>query len=201
MPLSEYTALPERKTTFNSSCRLLTLADEGLECGCGKSMDKEMKLLDEEDSKEEAKKDIDDVDFLLNFLTIPLGSILKILDGRISVGCMQNLYASVKGLSSSWVTRYSQGTTTLLDLKVASLYGCKIETINFTQDLQLMPMSCASSISFLQKLDVPLDDLEQHDIKIDSEDALNLLGACLTSKAALTNGLFYLVKMAKEEVI
>ncbi|XP_028783614.1 uncharacterized protein LOC114739705 [Neltuma alba] len=68
-----------------------------------------------------------------------------------------------------------------------------------TDDLQVTPLTCASSISFLQKLNIPLNDLEQHEVKIGPNEALNLLGASLTSKAALTNGLFHLVKKPKEE--
>ncbi|XP_028783527.1 uncharacterized protein LOC114739711 [Neltuma alba] len=68
-----------------------------------------------------------------------------------------------------------------------------------TDDLQVTPLTCASSISFLQKLNTPLNDLEQHEVKIGPNEALNLLGASLTSKAALTNGLFHLLKKPKEE--
>ncbi|WVZ17481.1 hypothetical protein V8G54_010463 [Vigna mungo] len=65
-------------------------------------------------------------------------------------------------------------------------------------DLQVTPLVRTSSISFLQKLNVPLDDLEQHELRIEETEALNLLGASLTSKAALTEGLFYLLKPKKQ---
>ncbi|KAI9080095.1 hypothetical protein K1719_037911 [Acacia pycnantha] len=219
-----------------------------------------------------AEAEGDFIDFLLSFLTMPLGSILKILGGNdLKLGSMHNLYKSVKGLSTwytSWSGNHSSSYSPLLDLKVAPQYGCirqplimvqeeKIPTywygtgvirnmvcyankngviskernqianasemcvvdprsgngrtrlsVGFvkspaifaiTDDLQVTALTYASSISFLQKLNAPLNDLEQHVVRIGPNEALNLLGASLTSKAALTQGLFYLVEKPKEE--
>ncbi|KAK7349939.1 hypothetical protein VNO77_07852 [Canavalia gladiata] len=207
----------------------------------------------------------DFVDFLFSFLTTPLGSILKLLDGNFSMGCMNNLYKSVKDLDPSWLTRPSG--TPLLNLHVAYQFGCRKQptqlceestpyywygtgviknnicyavgngviskdyslvqsagamklfdprssngtgesAVGFVRrpslfvvwdDLQVTPMANASSISFLQKLNVPLDDLEEHELRIGETEALNLLGASLTSKTALTEGLFYLLQKPKQE--
>ncbi|TKY63403.1 tyrosine/DOPA decarboxylase [Spatholobus suberectus] len=212
-----------------------------------------------------AEAEGDFVDFLFSFLTTPLGSILKLLDGNFSLGCMNNLYKSVKGLNPSWFTR-SSGTP-LLNLLVAPQFGCKRQptqlreedtpcywygtgviknnicyaigngviskehsliqrpvlmklfeprspdgtresAVGFVRrpslfvvwdDLQVTPLANTSSLSFLQKLNAPLDDLEEHELRIGETEALNLLGASLTSKAALTEGLFYLLKKPKEE--
>ncbi|XP_028783621.1 uncharacterized protein LOC114739712 [Neltuma alba] len=216
-----------------------------------------------------AEAEEDFADFLFSFLTMPLGSTLKLLDGNVNLGSMHNLYKSVKGLNPSWFGRYRSPHSPfspLLDLKVASQYGCKKqrldvheeespcyyygtgvvrnniyhgnrnglisnhrekihcasrvelfdprsadgrkEAVGFVSrptllavmdDLQVTPLTSTSSISFLQKLKVPLNDLEEHKVTIHKTEALNLLGASLTSKAALTNGLFYLVKKQKEE--
>ncbi|KAI9085380.1 hypothetical protein K1719_032636 [Acacia pycnantha] len=203
----------------------------------------------------------DFVDFLFSFLTMPLGSILKIFGGNDwKLGSMHNLYESVKGLSTwytSWNGNYSSLNTPLLDLKVAPKYGCvrqplimvqeektptylywndivvirntkiwnaselcvvdprcgdgiKGPSVGFvkrpaifvvTDDLQVTPLTYASSILFLQKLNAPLNDLEKHVVRIGPNEALNLLGASLTSKAALTKGLFYLVEKLKKETI
>ncbi|KAF7845418.1 uncharacterized protein G2W53_002323 [Senna tora] len=192
-----------------------------------------------------AEAEADYFDFLFSFLTTPLGSILNLLDGKISLGSTQNLYESVKTLSSS-----SLGTPILLDLQVAPQYGCTKQPLKLregetctywygthvirgnkcyenkngkifdprsgdgrrenavgfvrrpsvfvvTDDLHVTPFTSASSISFLEKLNVPLDDLEEHVVKIEYSEALNLLGASLTSKAALTNGLLHLLKKPK----
>ncbi|KAK4270436.1 hypothetical protein QN277_023472 [Acacia crassicarpa] len=218
-----------------------------------------------------AEAEGDFADFLFSFLTMPLGSILKILGGNdLKLGSIHNLYESVKGLST-WYTNWSGNdrslNTPLLDLKVTPQYGCirqpliivKEEknptywygtgmiknmvcytnkngviskqcnqitnasemcvvdprsgdgrtglSVGFvkrpaifalTDDLQVMSLTCASSILFLQKLNVSLNDLEQHTMKIGPNEALNLLGASLTSQAALTNGLFHLVGEKKK---
>ncbi|XP_028783626.1 uncharacterized protein LOC114739715 [Neltuma alba] len=216
-----------------------------------------------------AEAEEDFADFLFSFLTMPLGSTLKLLDGNVNLGSMHNLYKSVKGMNPSWFGRYRSPHSPfspLLDLKVASQYGCKKQRLDVHEeespcyyygtgfyrnnaiyashngvisndwekirnaskvelfdprsadgrkeavgyvrrpallavmdDLQLTPLTSTSSISFLQKLKVPLNDLEEHKVTIHKTEALNLLGASLTSKAALTNGLFYLVKKQKEE--
>ncbi|KAK4270434.1 hypothetical protein QN277_023470 [Acacia crassicarpa] len=221
-----------------------------------------------------AEEEGDFADFLFSFLTMPLGSILKILGGNdLKLGSMHNLYESVKGLST-WYTSlsgpYSSLNNPLLDLKVAPQHGCirqplimvqqqhtptywygtgvirnrnrvsyakkigvlsedpdqiknasKMRVIDprsadygrtgyiygfvkrpaifaVTDDLQVTSLTNASSISFLQKLNAPFNDLEYHVVRIGPNEALNLLGASLTTKAALTKGLFYLVEKKKE---
>ncbi|KAL5180301.1 hypothetical protein HKD37_01G001466 [Glycine soja] len=212
-----------------------------------------------------AESEGDFVDFLFSFLTTPLGSILKLLDGNFSLGCMNSLYESVKDLNPSWFTNPSG--TPLLNLSVAPQFGCKRQptqlceedtpcywygtgviksnicysigngvvskdhsliqhpgamklfdprspngtkesSVGFVRrpslfvvwdDLQVTPLANTSSISLLQKLNVPLDNLEEHELRIGEIEALNLLGASLTSKAALTEGLFYLLRKPKEE--
>ncbi|KAK4270437.1 hypothetical protein QN277_023473 [Acacia crassicarpa] len=187
----------------------------------------------------EAKEDF--TDFLFSFLSMPLGSTLKLLDGNINIGSMHNLYKSVKGLNPSWFGRYRSKRrpfSPLLDLKVAYQNGCKNQPLDVHEeecprrtdyssqvfeprcangsgqavgfvkrpslfavmdDLQVTPLTSTSSISFLQKLHVPFNDLEEYKVTIHKTEALNLLGASLTSKAALTNGLSYLVKKQEEE--
>ncbi|KAJ1411272.1 hypothetical protein SESBI_21315 [Sesbania bispinosa] len=214
-----------------------------------------------------AEAEGDFVDFLFSFLTTPLGSILKLLNGNSSLGCVDNLYNSVKGLNPSWFTRPSG--TPLLDPQVAPQFGCWKQPLKLNEEatpsywygtgviknnigyslgngviskkksllsnpdamklfdprspdgtreiskgfvrrpslfviwdnLQVIPLANTSSISFLQKLNVSLDDLEEHVVSIGETEALNLLGASLTSKAALTEGLFCcLLKKPKEEV-
>ncbi|KAK7339801.1 hypothetical protein VNO77_20486 [Canavalia gladiata] len=57
-------------------------------------------------------------------------------------------------------------------------------------DLKVTPMTTTSSISFLQELNVPLDDLEEHLVEVgNAQKALNLLGTSLTSKAVLTESI------------
>ncbi|XP_061346539.1 uncharacterized protein LOC133292178 [Gastrolobium bilobum] len=214
-----------------------------------------------------AEAEEDFVDFLFSFLTIPVGSILRLTYAKLSLGCMDNLYTSVKDLNSSWFIG-SSGTS-LLNMRVAPQYGCKRQLLSLSEedtpsywygygtgvmktntgsvqdgtiskemhkvqypqamklfdprspdgrrdpavgfvrrpslfvvldDLKVTPLTTTSSISFLQKLNVPLDDLEEHVVEIGAQEALNLLAASLTSKAPLTESLFCLLKKPKEEI-
>ncbi|KAI9080100.1 hypothetical protein K1719_037916 [Acacia pycnantha] len=186
-----------------------------------------------------AEAEEDFADFLFSFLSMPLGSTLKLLDGNVNLGSMHNLYKSVKGLNPSWFRRYRSKCplfSPLLDLKVASQNGCKKQPLDVREeeslsfqnvklfeprcadgrrqaegfvrrpslfavmdDLRVTPLMSTSIVSFLQRFQVPFNDLEEHKVTIHETEALNLLGASLTSKAALTNGLFYLVEKQKKE--
>ncbi|RDX68588.1 hypothetical protein CR513_52397, partial [Mucuna pruriens] len=203
-----------------------------------------------------AEAEGDFVDFLFSFLTTPLGSIMKLRNGELSLGCIDNLYTSVKNLNSSWFIGSSNKF--LLNPRVAQQFGCikkpirvqeemrcwyefgydagemilkkkmqsdpttmknfeprcfdgaRESAVGFVKrpclfivwdDLHVTTMTTSSSISLLQKLNVPFDDFEEHlvDVVTDRE-ALNLLGASLTSKAALTESLFSLLEKREEAI-
>ncbi|KAL5712652.1 hypothetical protein ACHQM5_014800 [Ranunculus cassubicifolius] len=55
-----------------------------------------------------------------------------------------------------------------------------------TDDLEVEPFSTISSISFINKLGVPLSDLEERSAHVDEQEALSIIKALLTTKAALT---------------
>jgi len=63
----------------------------------------------------------DFVDFIFSFLTMPLGSILKLLDGNSFAGCVSNLYKSVENLDSSLCTN---SRSLLLNAGAAPHFGC-----------------------------------------------------------------------------
>ncbi|CAK8574926.1 unnamed protein product [Lathyrus sativus] len=67
------------------------------------------------------------VDFIFSFLTIPLGSIVKLLDGNSFVGCIDNLYKSVENLDSSWCTG---SRSVLLNPGVIPQFGCPNQPLN-----------------------------------------------------------------------
>ncbi|KAG9447017.1 hypothetical protein H6P81_013145 [Aristolochia fimbriata] len=70
----------------------------------------------------EAREDF--MDFLLSFLTFPVGSIAKLLRGKSSFGCIDNLYSSVEELSASGHTTSKDIKTMLLCPKLAPYFGC-----------------------------------------------------------------------------
>ncbi|RDX67236.1 hypothetical protein CR513_53914, partial [Mucuna pruriens] len=205
-----------------------------------------------------AEAEGDFVDFLFSFLTTPLGSIMKLRNGELSLGCIDNLYTSVKNLNSSWFIGSSNEF--LLNPRVAQQFGCitkpiyvpeedtsywygiqcigcemiskkkdgvrnpeamkifdprcfdgpRERAVGFVKrpclfivwdDLHVTTMTTSSSISLLQKLNVPFDDLEEHLVDVGTDrEALNLLVASLTSKAALTESLFSLLEKRKEAI-
>ncbi|KAL7251602.1 hypothetical protein ACSBR1_013445 [Camellia fascicularis] len=81
----------------------------------------------------EAKEDF--VDLLFSFLTIPLANVVNCLGGDSSLGCIDNLYKSVKGLDDKWFVTCSKsqsmgypGTQSLkgllLNPGLASKFSC-----------------------------------------------------------------------------
>ncbi|MED6167336.1 hypothetical protein PIB30_001759 [Stylosanthes scabra] len=214
-----------------------------------------------------AEAEGDFVDFLFSFLTAPLGSILNLLDGYSSLGCIDNLYRSVKELDSSRLTIPRPLGTPLLDPRVAPQFGYRRQPLKLPEeetrsywygtgliknsicyvnpngvvskkrslvenpcamklfdprsadgtrevavgfvkrpslfvvwdDLKVMPLANASSICFIQKMNLPLDDLEEHVLSIREVEALNLLRISLTSKAALTEGLSHLLEKRNQK--
>ncbi|XP_027905996.1 uncharacterized protein LOC114165613 [Vigna unguiculata] len=70
-----------------------------------------------------AEAEGDFVDFLVSFLTIPIGSIMKVMKGKLCLGSIGNLYTSVKDLNPSWFVGSSNES--LLNIKIAPHFGCK----------------------------------------------------------------------------
>ncbi|CAL5420228.1 unnamed protein product [Camellia sinensis] len=207
----------------------------------------------------EAMEDL--VDLLFSFLTIPLANVLKCLDGKSSLGCVDNLYKSVQVLNNKWfvahnapVSSYYSSHQLLLNPGLAPKFRCSSQPFqleerygnyychskllggvcsltfeppntisgeavtrltlidprssscwetnsgNFVKrpgvflvsdGLVVLPSaSTTSSISYLKGLDVPIEDIEEHDIKINKQEALNLLKAALITTSALTNALY-----------
>jgi hypothetical protein len=63
----------------------------------------------------------DFVDFIFSFLTMPLGSIVKLLGANSFAGCVGNLYKSVENLDPSSV---------LLNPGIAPQFGCANQPLN-----------------------------------------------------------------------
>ncbi|KAL2336066.1 hypothetical protein Fmac_010512 [Flemingia macrophylla] len=80
-----------------------------------------------------AETDGDFVDFLVSFLTTSLGSILNLMNGRVSLGSIPNLYASVKNLDSSCFLGSSKKS--LLNPGVAPQFGCKSIQVSALQEV------------------------------------------------------------------
>ncbi|CAL5420231.1 unnamed protein product [Camellia sinensis] len=212
----------------------------------------------------------DFVDLLLSFLTIPLANVVGCLDGDSSLGCVDNLFSSIKSLNDKWFTTHRVpwsdseqcSNHLLLDLGLASKFKCssqpfqlgeripnfyyyhsKLSTnvlcltfnptcvnygelsnlalidpkspkweINFEEfvkrpglflvsdSLVVLPSAgITSSISYLKDLDVSIDDIEEHVIQINKQEALHLLKASLLTTSALTSVLDLHLKKPKQK--
>ncbi|XP_062087112.1 uncharacterized protein LOC133793882 [Humulus lupulus] len=77
----------------------------------------------------EAKEDF--VDFLFSFLTIPLGSVIKLFKGNSLLGNIDNLYKSVQE-SSAISTRCKE---MLLSPKVERMFGCENQLLEVNEEV------------------------------------------------------------------
>jgi hypothetical protein len=68
----------------------------------------------------------DFVDFIFSFLTIPLGSIVKLLGPNSFAGCVGNLYKSIENLDP---------TSVLLNPGVAPQFGCPNQPLNIPHSI------------------------------------------------------------------
>lgn len=80
----------------------------------------------------EAKEDF--VDFLFSFLTIPLGSINKLLRGNSCIGSIDNLYKSVEQLSAMDIIS-AQCKEILLSPKLERMFGCENQLFEVEEEV------------------------------------------------------------------
>ncbi|CAL5420230.1 unnamed protein product [Camellia sinensis] len=177
----------------------------------------------------------DFVDLLLSFLTIPLANVVGCLDGDSSLGCVGNLFSSIKSLNNKWFATHrvpwsdsDQCSNHLqLDVGLVSKFKCSSQPFqlqeripNFyyhdgelwlsditlidpkspkwersfeefvkrpglflvSDALVVLPSAgITSSISYLKDLDVSIDDMEEHVIKINKQEASLITTSGLTS--------------------
>ncbi|KAL9164824.1 hypothetical protein ABFS82_06G129100 [Erythranthe guttata] len=58
-----------------------------------------------------------------------------------------------------------------------------------TDDLTVTPMCMTSTLSILKKMEIPLSDVKEVEVRVGLQEALSILKASLTSTSALTDGL------------
>nr|GMD44996.1 uncharacterized protein LOC109182299 [Ipomoea batatas] len=167
-------------------------------------------------------------DFLCTFLIIPIGSIIHVLKRNKGGfgGCIYNLYTSVEELEDKWFGSCLKSA--ILNPQIAQYHNCKKQPLKLDElieskllldprpnqnfagepllfivldNLDVKPLSSASSSLILRELKVPFRDVEDQVITVGMNEALSLLKAALTSpSSALTNGLAsFLQKKKKRE--
>ncbi|RWR83872.1 hypothetical protein CKAN_01264800 [Cinnamomum micranthum f. kanehirae] len=70
-------------------------------------------------------------DLLFSLLAFPLGSIVKCLGGRTSMGCLDNLYKSVEDLNF----KYEEDKAMLLDPKLPPYFGTKNQLLKIEEQV------------------------------------------------------------------
>ncbi|XXG89324.1 hypothetical protein AAC387_Pa12g1353 [Persea americana] len=71
-------------------------------------------------------------DMLFSFLAFPLGSIVKCLGGCTSMGCLDDLYKSIKELNKRWM-KSEETKPLLLDPKLAPYFGSTNQLIQINE--------------------------------------------------------------------
>ncbi|PNX99524.1 DUF674 family protein, partial [Trifolium pratense] len=126
------------------------------------------------------------------------GGVLHMLVGFSSISCIDNLYKSITELSSDRnkilpipVHPVISRALKFVDPKSPISGGFTRGPTSFmvTDGFVVTPTSSISGLAYLEKTNVPLNDVEERVISIGQKEGLNILKASLTSTSALTNGL------------
>uniref|UniRef100_A0A8R7TSV2 Uncharacterized protein n=1 Tax=Triticum urartu TaxID=4572 RepID=A0A8R7TSV2_TRIUA len=159
----------------------------------------------------EAGKDV--VDFLFSLLTLPLGTVAKLIaDDSPAAGSVVNLYSSVDRLDDTYICRDNAKDALLrpaggcesgrLALLVGSVGGAgspaaaagaagfvqRIVTYTVMDDLKIAPMSTISGITILNTFGITdIGSLQEKTVQLGYAEGLEMLKASLQSKTVLTD--------------
>ncbi|XP_059628042.1 uncharacterized protein LOC132270850 isoform X1 [Cornus florida] len=75
----------------------------------------------------------DFVDFLFSFLTFPLGSILKLLGGKSSLGTFDSLYKNINDLTTENYLKSEELKNVLLSPKLAPFFACENQLLHIEE--------------------------------------------------------------------
>ncbi|KAG5533318.1 hypothetical protein RHGRI_027493 [Rhododendron griersonianum] len=115
----------------------------------------------------------DFIDFLFTLLSLPIGTIVRLLTAKSMVGCLGNLYDSVDNLSDTYMQSNQNKEVANTGLSGEGGYVKGVITYMVMDDLVVMPMSSISGIALLSKFNVT--------------NGLKLLKETLHSKMVLTS--------------
>ncbi|KAL8477460.1 hypothetical protein ACS0TY_029666 [Phlomoides rotata] len=155
-----------------------------------------------------AQAEEDFVEFLFSLLIIPLGMVERLLGSNTCLNNIDNLYRSIadliddkylknqnikENLTKPMPPKYYYINSFLLmsgDARQSGrLFVEGSRTYMVTDDLTVTRLCVSSSVSVLNEMKVSLYDVEEVELQIGWEEALNILKASLTSTCALTEGL------------
>ncbi|KAJ7961312.1 DUF674 family protein [Quillaja saponaria] len=94
------------------------------------------------------------IDFLFSFLTIPLGGVLHLLDGRSTLGSIDNLYKSIRDLDSNRCIVSWEVKSMLLNPPVAFKFKCNNQILPILEEEHPeLYNECGNVRSFLSIID------------------------------------------------
>ncbi|KAK8967121.1 hypothetical protein KSP40_PGU020232 [Platanthera guangdongensis] len=148
----------------------------------------------------EAEKDF--IDFMFSLLLLPLGSIIKFVPPRTTLGSFGKLYQSVENINDTYLVP-NLNKSTLLQLTVSALVGAsplhlevtsvegfvkEVVTYMITDDLEVTPMSAISAITLINRFSMKNDvRLEKKAVVVAMKEGLALLEASLKYVTTLTD--------------
>ncbi|RLM65723.1 hypothetical protein C2845_PM16G18590 [Panicum miliaceum] len=133
-----------------------------------------------------ADADKDFVDVLFGWLTLPLGTIVRLLNKRSQMGCLDQVYSSVEDLSTDYFQTKACKRMLLAQLNAASGHCCQLK-INIDDTKKVAPASTSLMMSLFQRFGVgDPATLEKTVVQLNSQKITSLLGRSLTSKQSLT---------------
>ena len=74
-----------------------------------------------------AESDKEFIDVLFSFLTMPLGTIVRLLDKKSQMGCLDEVYKSVEDLSTDYFQTKACKAMLLKPLNAASSHCCRLK--------------------------------------------------------------------------
>ncbi|CAN1269369.1 hypothetical protein LINPERPRIM_LOCUS13555 [Linum perenne] len=132
------------------------------------------------------------VDFLFSILSLPLGTVIRLLSKDQMVGCLGNLYQSIEELGDTFIQQ-STSKDIVLNPKVQNQnseggFVKGVVTYMVMDNLEVKPMSTISSITLLNKFNIQqVGALEEKVVELGMDEGLNLLKASLECKNVLTS--------------
>ncbi|KAF3454606.1 hypothetical protein FNV43_RR05054 [Rhamnella rubrinervis] len=143
-------------------------------------------------------------EMLVSPMLAPYLSYKEDLLGIKEASYPQYYYAPVRGNSlitdkSSIPSGYSIASVTVLDPKSGEGFLSGQAMFTVTDSLMIRPISPILSLSILNELKVPFNDIEERIVHVGKEEALRLLQTSFVSESALTNAFIRNKKQRKEE--
>ncbi|KAL1150323.1 hypothetical protein V6Z11_A10G250200, partial [Gossypium hirsutum] len=137
----------------------------------------------------EAGKDF--VDFIFYIMSLPVGTVVRLLGKQRTVGCLGTIYESIENLDDYYYMKSAATKEILLKPMGVPDSGeegfiKRAATFMIMDDLVVRPMYTNSIITLLHKFNIKdVNDLEEKTIGVGVNEAVELLRTSMQSKTVL----------------